>query len=198
MLILFLVLNFVISIFNAWSVGRSWVETKAVGGWARFMSWMGATMAAVGFTWCYLVLLAWGAMASGKLPENYAQAMFELGYLIIAVPLIGSGIAITIDSWAYFWRRRTFGSGAIAGLNTAIDVYNIYQVAKHAPGAWDHVKGLLFDSDSDDESSSVFARIAIFLALAAVFGGILTTAAIVRTVAESKASERRFKYAAEE
>lgn len=193
MIILFLVLNFVISLFNAWSVGRSWVEAKAAGGWARFMSWMGATMAAVGFSWCYLVVFAFAAMATGQLSEKHAQAMFELGYLALIIPLIGSGIAITIDSWAYFWRQRSVSSGVVAGFNTLADVYNIYSVAKHAPGAWEHVSEVLFDSDSDEEGS-IIARTAIFLAVAAVAGGVMTAAAIIRTVAHVKAAERLLQY----
>jgi hypothetical protein len=199
MVALFVVLNFVISIFNAWVVGRTWVETKAAGGVTRFMSWMGATMSAVGFSWCYLVILAFAAGPNGfkRLPANYVEAMFSLGYLIIIGPCIGSGIAITIESWAYFWRKRGLGNAALAGYNTFADIYNIYQAAHYVPSAWDHVKDLLFPKkrSSSSDSSSGFAWLAIMLALAAIFGGILTTAAIVRTVAERTAADRRFRYA---
>ncbi len=199
MIVLLVVLNFVISIFNAWAVGRSWVETKAVGGVARLMSWMGATMSAVGFSWCYLVILAFAAGPDGfkRLPQNYVEAMFALGYLIIIGPCIGSGLAITLQSWAYFWRRRTFGSGAVAGWNTFADVYNIYQAAHYVPTAWDTVKDLLLPKkrSSSSDSNSGLAWIAIMLALAAIFGGILTTAAIIRTVAERTAADRRLRYA---
>jgi hypothetical protein len=201
MIILFLVLNFVISLFNAWAVGRSWVETKAAGGLARFMSWMGATMSAVGFSWCYLVIFAFAAGPDGfkKLPANYVDAMFALGYLIIIGPCIGSGLAITLQSWAYFWRKRSFGSGAVAGYNTFADVYNIYQAAHYVPSAWDKVVSLLFPKKrSSSDSNNGLAGIAIMLALAAVFGGILTTAAIIRTVAERTAATRRMKHFAEE
>jgi hypothetical protein len=198
MIALLVVVNFAISIFNAWSVGRSWVETKAVGGFARFMSWMGATMAAVGFSWSYLVIIAFAAGPDGfkKIPANAVEAMFSLGYLIIVGPLIGSGIAITIDSWAYFWRRRTFGSGAIATYNTVADVYNIYQAARYVPSAWDKVMELLFPKKrSSSSSDNGWVGLVIFLALAAVLGGILTTAAIIRTVAQRTAADRRLRYA---
>lgn len=196
-ILLILLLNFVISIFNSWSVGRSWAEAKAVGGVPRLMSWMGATMAAVGFSWCYLVILAVAAGPDGfgRLPPRYVQAMFDLGYLIIIAPCIGSGIAITVDSWAHFWRRRTFGSGAVAGWNTFADVYNIYEAATYVPSAWDHVKNVLFPKKSSSSSDNVFGRIAIFLAIMAVLGGILTAAAIIRTVSERTVANRRFRLA---
>jgi hypothetical protein len=63
MILLLWVLNFGISWFNAWSVGKTWTETKATGGAPHFMSWMGATMAAVGFTWCYAVVIGYGAVS---------------------------------------------------------------------------------------------------------------------------------------
>jgi len=201
MILILLVVNFLISIFNAWSVGRTWVETKAIGGWTRFMSWMGATMSAVGFSWCYLVIFAFAAGPDGfhKLDVKYVNAMFSLGYLALVLPLIGSGIAITIDSWAYFWRKRTFASGAVAGYNTFADVYNIYNAVSYVPSAWDTVKDVLFpkksSSSSSDSSDSAMTRIAITLALLALFGGVLTAAAIIRTVAESTARARHLKYA---
>jgi hypothetical protein len=199
MIALLVVVNFVISIFNAWSVGRSWIETKAVGGFARFMSWMGATMAAVGFSWSYLVIIAFAAGPDGfkKLPANAVEALFSLGYLIIIGPCIGSGIAITVDSWAYFWRRRTFGSGALATYNTFADVYNIYNAARYAPSMWDKVVDLLFPKKRSSSDSSNVAGLVVLLALAAVAGGILTTAAIIRTVAERTAADRRLRYAQE-
>jgi hypothetical protein len=203
MIVLLVVLNLVISVFNAWSVGRSWYETKAVGGFVRFMAWMGATMSAVGFTWSYLVVIAALAGPDGfqRLPPHYVDAMFSLGYLVLIGPCIGSGIAITIDSWAHFWRKRTFGSGAVAGWNTFADIYNIYNAARYVPTAWDNVMDLFSSkkgssSSSDDDDSSPFAAIAIALALLAVLGGVLTTAAIIRTVAQATARDRQLKYAA--
>ena len=148
MILLLIVLNFGISIFNSFVVGVSWVETKTAGGFARLMAWMGATMAACGFTWCYLAVIALlaGPDGFGKLPPRYVEAMFSLGYLTIIGPLIGSGIAITLQSWAHFWRQRTLASGAVAGYNTLADVYNIYEAAHYVPTAWDTCKELLWPS----------------------------------------------------
>lgn len=200
MIALLVIVNLLISVFNAWSVGRSWVETKVVGGLPRFMAWMGATMASVGFSWSYLVIIAFFAGPGGfkKLPANYVEAMFSLGYLIIILPCIGSGLAITVDSWAYFWRRRTFGSGALATYNTFADVYNIYSAARYVPSAWDNVRDLLFPkkrSSSSSSSDNAAASLAITLALMAVFAGVLTAAAIIRSVAEHTAADRRLRYA---
>lgn len=197
MILILLVLNAFVSCFNAWSVGRGWNETRVVGGFPRFMSWMGATMSAVGFSWCYLVIAAFvaGPDCLNKLPEPYVAKMFGLGYLALVVPLIGSGIAITVDSWAYFWRRRTLANGAIAGYNTLADVYNIYQAVRHVPGAWDGAKDLFKGSSDEDEGKAALAKLAIGLAMLAVFGGVITAALIIKSVAKSTATDRALRYA---
>lgn len=186
-LLLFFVLNFIISWFNAWSVGRSWAETKALGGLSRFMAWCGAVMSASGFTWCYLVLVCLiGGAIPGKyhLPDKYAEAIFRIGYLIIILPVIGSGVAITIQSWAYFWKERNFKSGAVAGWNTFADIYNVYQACHAIPESFGFLKNLWDSEDSDDDAKSKLFMLLVAAAILCVVGGCLTTAAIVRSTAK--------------
>ncbi len=76
-------LNFAISAWNAYAVGRAWVETKVAGGWPRFMAWMGAIMSASGFSWCYLFLLVLGAsvrLASRRFRERRVAARLCLAH----------------------------------------------------------------------------------------------------------------------
>jgi len=89
-----LIVNFGISWFNAYSVGRSWADSKAVGGWPRFIIWCAAVMSACGFTWCYLIVLTFMAGAAGYLSPRYMQLALEIGYVIIIFPILGSGFGI--------------------------------------------------------------------------------------------------------
>ena len=50
MAIILMLVNLVISFFNARSCGKVWAESKAIGGWFRACVWAGAIMAAFGFT----------------------------------------------------------------------------------------------------------------------------------------------------
>src|SRR5271167_2082649 len=34
------------------------------------------------------------------------EGIFSLGYLIIVLPLLGSGLGITASSWGQFWRQK--------------------------------------------------------------------------------------------
>ncbi|TSC81745.1 MAG: hypothetical protein G01um101420_850 [Parcubacteria group bacterium Gr01-1014_20] len=186
LIVLIMALNFAISWFNAWAVGKAWVETKAVGGWPRFMAWMGGIMSACGFTWVYLFILALLAQAFGRLGPEEINGMLSLGYLVIILPIIGSGLAITIDSWAHFWRRKSFGSGAVAGYNTFAQTYNTYQAIKTVPKAFEAVGGLFKGKGSRDGKGAAAVFILILVVLA-ICGGTLTTIAIVRATARNHA-----------
>jgi hypothetical protein len=193
--ILFIV-NFAISWWNAYAVGRTWPETQGqlTNGWPKFMAWMGAVMSACGFTWCYLIVACVIATISGKVPPKYVQAIFELGYVAIIFPVLGSGLAITVESWSHFWRRRTFGSGALATYNTAANIYNTYEAIEALPSIFSDLKGVFSSDDDDDGIKGLLTLVVIVAVTLAIFGGILTTTLIVRSTARKYASQRLYEY----
>src|SRR5580704_6802900 len=98
-------LNFAISAWNAYAVGKSWVEARVAGGWPRVMCWSGAVMSASGFTWCYLILFCLGAYWLGYLDETRLSVALDLGYIVLIPGILLSGLMITLDSWARAFRR---------------------------------------------------------------------------------------------
>ncbi len=189
MIVLLLALNFGISWLNAWSVGRSWADTKAVGGWSRVVIWCAAIMSACGFTWCYLIMLALGAGALGLLEPQYVQVALEIGYLVIIGPILGSGLGIWIDSLTTAWRRRSVGSVAVAGWNTFAQVHNTYQAAKAIPEILQHL-GEVFKSKSGgkDAAKAKALILVVILVILAICGGVLTTTMIIRSTARKYAN----------
>jgi hypothetical protein len=177
------VINFAISWLNAWAVGKSWVESKAQGGWPHFINWMAAIMSASGFTWCYVIILAFGAHALHKLDMRYVTAMIQLGYLVVILPILGSGLAITIDSWAHFYRKRNWLNGGVAGWNTFAQVYNTVNALRGIPDAFGGVVKVLFGKDRKNNAT----LLVIMLVVLAVIGGVATTMAIIRATAKSHA-----------
>jgi hypothetical protein len=95
-------------------------------------------------------------------------------------------LAITIQSWMYFWKERNWKSGAVAGWNTLADIYNIYQAASAIPESLSFL-GNLFSNEDDDEDNSFWVRLVIALAILCVIGGIVTTTTIVLTTARRTA-----------
>ncbi len=185
-LVVFLfILNFAISWFNAWAVGKSWLESKAAGGFVHFVTWCGAIMSACGFTWCYSIVIAIAATHipyKGHMLLTAAQAggVMELAYLAIILPVIGSGIGITISSWQNYLRNRSFVNGGVAGYNTFANIYNVYEASRAMPMIFKDL-GKLFKGDNNR------TKWIIILASVAVLGGSLTTFAIIQSSALAKA-----------
>lgn len=192
-------LNFWISWSNAWGCGSTWDSTRARGGIAHFMNWMGVIMSAAGFTWCYLVLLgllgavtpmSWvagaeeGVETKMLLDATALQAFFDLGYLVIIFPILGSGLAITISTWRSFARsrQRRFGDYAIVGWNTFAQVENTISAMREVPGVldrlWDFFPGS--DGGSDSRGKGKVQLIVVVLVAMAICAGCLTTYSILQ------------------
>jgi uncharacterized membrane protein (DUF485 family) len=182
------ILNLAISTWNAYAVGKAWVETKHYGGWPRFLAWMGAIMSASGFTWCYLLLLAVIAYWVEWLNASQIEVMINLGYVLLIPGILLSGLAITVDSWARAYRERTLASAGTAAYNTFAQIYNIYNAVNNFGRAFRSVTRFFGGGDSRDREErdgGGAAVLVVILVLLALLGGILTTAAIIHRVAGS-------------
>lgn len=181
-------LNFGISWLNAWGCGKAWAETKAAGGWPRFMVWMGAIMAASGFTWCFLIPLSLGAVALDFLPMHYGMLALKLGYVLIIPGILFSGLMITIDSWARAFREGGVLNYGVATYNTFAQVHNTMSaMSTFGDALSDVVSGLNIDFDGEDglKLALVLAVLAI-VALSVVAGIVLTVVIIKRTAANGR------------
>src|SRR4051794_10933614 len=117
LVVLVWLLNFGISVWNAYAVGKSWVEAKAAGGWPRVMCWSGAVMSASGFSWCYLILIGFGAYKFDAITGEQFAVALNLGYLLLIPGILLSGLMITLDSWGRAFRQGGF-------LNYGAAIYN--------------------------------------------------------------------------
>lgn len=181
------ILNLGISYWNARAVGTVWVESKFMGGFTRFMVWMGAIMAACGFSWCLLIFLVLGGQA--LFPEyittEIARVSFSLGYLIIVPAILFSGLMIWIDSLVQAWRQRDLPSMGVAAWNTFAQAYNTYEAIQGIPQAFGDVMSF-FKSDGGGDSNDARGAailIVIVLVVLAIAGGIIITASIIKKYA---------------
>src|SRR6478609_7648255 len=115
--ILIWLLNFGISIWNAYAVGVAWVETKHACGWPRVVAWAGAVMSACGFSWCYLIILIYAAHMLDWLDSGHVAIAMYLGYIVLIPGILASGMVITLDSWARTYRQTTLGNLGRAAWN---------------------------------------------------------------------------------
>jgi hypothetical protein len=179
------VLNFGISVWNAYAVGKVWVEARHEGGWHRFMCWMGAVMSASGFTWCYLSFLALTAHYFGWISEEQTLAALNLGYLLLVPFILFAGYAITLDSWGQAYRQGGFLNYGVAAWNTYASIHNTYSAWRNMGGAFaslgDFLKRRRSSSNGGDGPNAII--LVILLVALALLAGVITTAVIIRRVA---------------
>ena len=177
------VLNFGISVWNAYAVGKVWVEARHENGWHRFMCWMGAIMSAGGFSWCYLSFLVLTATYFQWLPEYAVQAALSLGYILLLPFLLFAGYAITLDSWVQAYRRGGFLNYGAAAWNTYASLYNTYSAYRNLGGAFTSLGQLFGGRKGGSRDSPSVIILVVLLVAVALLGGVMTTAVIIRRVA---------------
>jgi hypothetical protein len=186
LVILVWLLNYGISVWNAYAVGVAWVETKHSGGWPRFMAWMGAIMSASGFSWCYLIVLAFAAQGLGWLELEHITFALRLGYVLLIPGILFSGMMIMLNSWAKAYRTRKVGDVGVAAWNTYAQIHNSYHAIDSLGEALGGIVEALSKGSSsrNDKKGGAVAVILVFiLVILALLSGVITTALIIRRVA---------------
>lgn len=196
MLILFLLLalNFGISWWNCYAVGKAWEETKAVGGFPRVLAWCGAIQSAIGFSSVLGAILGFIAYQAGYMPPSTVKGAVSLWYVLVIIPCVTTGLIITIESWNQWWRDRSPMNLGAAGYNTLAQIHNTVGMIENIGPAFKEAGGL-FDSITDsDDPRGALALLAIFIVVMALLGGIFLTAALIKkysgTVALPQANAR--------
>lgn len=174
-LFIFLIVNSVISFLNAYGAGAMYSEAKVIGGWTRVVNISALIMAVCGWSWVILTIETIIVVTTGYLEPVEAEAMFNLGYLFLIVPIIGSGFALWAHSLIRAFKTRSLGDIGVAGWNTFAQVHNVYTAAKHAPGA---IQSVMNAFGKSKEGRKLLAI--ILLVIIALGGGILITIAIAR------------------
>ena len=182
---LLLVVNLWISWHNARVTGLEWVESKYMGGWVRFMCWMGWLQSALGFTWCYALIVVLFARSGGYVDDTTTKATIELAYVVLFPGLFISGTFIWIESLVIAWRQRDLPSMAVASWNTFAEIHNAYSAVEGMGGAVKSLGSLFSVADEDDLKAAAVA-FAIAVVLAALAAGVLTTELIRRHYAGSR------------
>ena len=187
-ILLIWLLNFGLSVWNAYAVGLAWVETKHSGGWPRVTAWAGAVMSASGFSWCYLLILTYAAYGLNWLDIDHVGVALQMGYIVLIPGILIAGMVITLDSWARTYRQRTLGNLGSAAWNTYAQIHNTFNAISDLDTAFgsviDAIPSKSSGGGSSDKKDGAIAFIIVFLiVIFALLSGILTTAVIIYRVA---------------
>ncbi|HZE53198.1 MAG TPA: hypothetical protein VE111_08020 [Bradyrhizobium sp.] len=183
MMILILVLNVGISFFNAYVCGRSWEESKAVGGILWLVVWCTAIQSALGFSSVVLLFLIY--LAHDYVPAYFTDVYFKgalnLWHLTIIFPIIGAGLSVTIESWVAVYRDASLLRLSNAAWNTFAQVRNTASAVENMGGALSSAGDpFKFTSDAEDDGKDAGLAILFSLVSLALLGGSVITAAIIR------------------
>lgn len=171
MLLLFflMLLNAAISCWNAYAAGRMWPLAT---GFQKAVTWSALIMSVCGFLMVAVVVLGFGAAAAHLINPKALNALMGLTYLMIIVPVLGSGTIITLHSWAEAYRRKDFMSVGTAVWNTYAMGKDIYDAADGGVSSAFKAVSNLFSSDDDDDSiSSVFVLLILLVGMV-IAGGL--------------------------
>jgi len=180
MLGLILIANFVISWLNCRSCGRVWAEARAMGGWISLLAWCGATQAAIGFTMVFGFLIGAVAMHLGILSRSAAYQAESLGFLLIVIPSIGTGLILTLESWVRAYRDHSLANMATATWNTFSQLHNTYNAFEGIGSAFRGVKDLFSNDDESDSRGFIVLTVLLVVALSLLSGVLLTAVLIHR------------------
>jgi hypothetical protein len=180
-IILVWVVNFGLSVWNAYAVGKGWVETRHHGGWPRFMAWMGAIMSASGFTWCYLILLGFIGYGLNWLDLDDLGVALNLGYILLIPGILFAGMMIMLDSWARAYRSRRILDFGVAAWNTYAQIHNTYNAINGFGKAFGSVADSFSSRKGDRKGAGII--VVIILVAVALLAGVLTTTLIISRVA---------------
>ena len=161
--ILILAIDFGLSIWNAYASGLNVETLRREGGssWLRVVAYSGLGLAYSGASYVMVIVVGYAAYALGYVSADAVDGVLGLDFLFFGILIIGFGLMITIQSIIVAFRRRSFGSVAIAIWNVFAEIWDIASYAEGFGEAVSLVRGA--GSDERDETSIVLIVIVALL-----------------------------------
>jgi len=161
--VLILALDFGFSVWNAYASGLN-IETLRRGGgssWLEAVAYSGLGLAYAGASYVMLIVVGSVAYALGYVSADVVAGVLGLDFLVFGALIIGFGLMVTIQSIIVAYRRRSFGSIAIAAWNIFAEIWDIASYLEGFGDAVSMVKGT--GSDERDETSLILIVIVALL-----------------------------------
>ncbi|MDE1819837.1 MAG: hypothetical protein KGJ23_07130 [Euryarchaeota archaeon] len=185
LLVVFLVIDFAISIWNAYMSGFSLTLIAKTPGekpplLARAAAYAGLGLAFAGMSYVMMIVLGFAALQLGFLDGASFSLILAFDFLVFGAMIIGFGLVVTAQSVAVAYRQRSFGTVAISIWNVFAEVMDIAVYAEGFRSAYGTLKG----GGSRDEANLVAVAlmaiaVAFFITYAAYRHGVKRANALV-------------------
>jgi len=164
LLVLILILDFAISLWNAYSSGYNVALLNRTGGsgWLRAVSYSGLGLGFAGIAYVLSVVLSAVAYYFGYVSSDVVNAVVAFAFLVFGALIIGFGAMVTIQSIAVAMRQRGIWNILIALWNSFAEIWDIAVYVESFGDAVSILKG----DRSEDEGVDVILVIMVALLIA--------------------------------
>lgn len=166
--LLVFIVNPLIAYFNAYTVGKYWNDIQYSSFWQKTISVSALVQSVIGFSMPILGILLFIGYITKTLTMNQIDLSIDLLWLSIIIPIVGSGILITIESIKEAIRSRSFTNGALAIWNLGSTIENIFNMVSNFGSV---IKDFEKRSDKEDDSSNLIVVLLVGIALLLSVGG---------------------------
>lgn len=166
LLVAFLVVDFAISIWNAYMAGFSLTVLKNSPGEGapklpRYASYAALGLGFAGMAYVMMVVLGFLSYYLGYLGAGSLAVILAFDFLVFGAMIIGFGLVVTAQSIAVAYRQRSFGAIAISAWNVFAEVLDIAVYAEGFRSAYSTMRG---GSSKDDTNLGAILLIAVLIA----------------------------------
>jgi len=191
-LALVILLDFAISLWNAYASGLTWtlLRNQRGHGFEKACAVAGLGLAFAGMAYATLIVLSWVALIVGFVGIGDFLFLVSFDFLVFGAMIIGFGLVITAQSIAIAYRRRNFGSIAVATWNVFTEILDVAIYAEGFRDASAVVKGDRANRANLYSIIAVAVGVAFILTYVAYRQGVRKgEAAIAASPSQSQAEE---------
>lgn len=174
LLLVLLAVNCLIATWNAWVVGKMW--DTFCGFFAKLVLWSALAQSVIGYSSGILLGIVMGLYHYGRIDEHHMKLAFDLWYVFMVFPALGTGLVLWLYSVQMAFRRPGVFSWATAGWNTYAMVHNVGDALQYLPQAGEGAGELLSSNVGSKMDGKALFAIAAFLVSIGL--GILLTWAV--------------------
>lgn len=167
MVMLLFFANLLISSWNVYSLGKSWVETRHAGGMASFLAVLAAGITGLCLTWNMLMIEARLANTIGLLSPAYPLALERLAIGVVALNGVLALLLTQSGNWAESYRHSLLSTEEGFQLTSYIGLRSSYHAVDSLHGALQGAVEVLFSDD--DGFKTILIVLAICLTVLAGF-----------------------------
>ena len=162
-------INPVIAYFNAKNVGECWTEVAQSSLWEKSILISALVQSVIGFSMPSLGILLIVGYFTKFLTLNEIYLGIDLFWISAIIPLVGSGLIITIQSVKNAIKEKSLSSGLVAAWNVGATVENFIDLFYNFGSVLKDI-----GKRSDDEND-VGVMMIVILVVCALFSGFLFT-----------------------